>query len=298
MWRSTPAEALTRGQVRSAYLAACRAELQALKPGNVHVFAAGHGMSIADFETSALASAGALSDPELPVGERILRAVRRSRRAVGCNTNLGILLLAAPLAAAAQGGRGSDLRQRLRLVLGRLGRGDAAAVFRAISLANPGGLGEAKRHDVRRAPRVTLVTAMAEARRRDRIAGQYASAYRDVFRTGLPRLTAALSRWGEGPVAASAVYLAFLGRFPDSHVRRKFGLAVARSVCRQAGDLDRRLMREGLSPALEKRLLKFDSELKAAGVNPGTSADLTVATLFVASLQRELSAVAENPQSL
>ena len=296
MARSAPAEALTRDRVRSAYLAACRAELQALKPGNVHVYAAGHGMSIADFEASAVASAGAVSDPALPVGERVLRAVRR--RAVGCNTNLGILLLAAPLAAAAQGGRGSDLRQRLRLVLGRLGRGDAAAVFRAISLANPGGLGEAKRHDVRRAPRVTLVTAMAEARRRDRIAGQYASAYRDVFRTGLPRLTAALSRWGEGPVAASAVYLAFLGRFPDSHVRRKFGLAVARSVCRQAGDLDRRLMREGLSPALEKRLLKFDAELKAAGVNPGTSADLMVATLFAASLQRELSAVAENPQSL
>src|SRR6516225_5568568 len=119
MSRSTPAEALTRGQVRSAYLAACRAELQALKPGNVHVFAAGHGMSIADFEASAVASAGALSDPALPVGERILRAV-------DCNTNLGLLLLAAPLAAAAQGGRGSDLRQRLRLVLGRLGRGDAA----------------------------------------------------------------------------------------------------------------------------------------------------------------------------
>ena len=298
MWRSTPAEALTRGQVRSAYLAACRAELQALKPGNVHVFAAGHGMSIADFEASAVASAGALSDPALPVGERILRAVRRSRQAVDCNTNHGLLRQAAPLAAAAQGGRGSDLRQRLRLVLGRLGRGDAAAVFHAISLANPGGLGEAKRHDVRRPPRVTLLTAMADARRRDRIAGQYASAYGDVFRTGLARLTVVLSRWGEGPAAASAVYLAFLGRFPDSHVRRKFGLSVARSVCRQAGDLDRRLMREGLSRALEKRLLKFDTELKAAGVNPGTSADLTVATLFAASLQRELSAVAENPQSL
>jgi len=143
MSRSTSTEGLTRGRVRSAYLAACRAELQALKPGNAHVFAAGHGMSIADFETSALASAGALSDPRLPVGERILRGVRQSRRAVGCNTNLGILLLAAPLAAAAQGGRGPDLRRRLRLVLGRLGRGDAAAVFRAISLANPGGLGEA-----------------------------------------------------------------------------------------------------------------------------------------------------------
>jgi triphosphoribosyl-dephospho-CoA synthase len=298
MSRSAPAEGLTRSQVRGAYLAACMAELQALKPGNVHVYAAGHGMSIADFEASAVASAGAVSDPALPVGERVLRAVRRSRRAVGCNTNLGILLLAAPLAAAAQGGRGADLRRRLRRVLGQLGRDDAASVFRAISLANPGGLGEARRHDVRQLPRVTLLTAMAEARRRDRIAGQYASSYGDVFRTGLLRLSVAVSLWGEGPAAAGAVYLAFLGRFPDSHVRRKFGLAVARSVCRQASDLDRRLMREGPSPAMAKSLLKFDAELKAAGINPGTSADLTVATIFAASLQRELTAVAESPQSL
>ncbi|HSY85966.1 MAG TPA: triphosphoribosyl-dephospho-CoA synthase [Verrucomicrobiae bacterium] len=284
------AEGLTRAQIRAAYLAACRAELQALKPGNVHVFAEGHGMSVADFEASALASAGALTDPALKVGERILRAVRRSRRATGCNTNLGIVLLCAPLAAAAEGGGGADLRLRLRRVLAKLGRQDAAAVFSAIALANPGGLGESRRHDVRRPPRVTLLTAMAEARRRDRIAGQYASAYRDVFRIGLPRLGAALSRWGEGGVAVSATFLAFLSAFPDSHVRRKFGLGAARTLCRRAEGLGRRLMHEGLSAALQADLLKIDAELKAAGINPGTSADLTVATLFAAALQDALAA--------
>jgi triphosphoribosyl-dephospho-CoA synthase len=287
---SRVAEGLTRAQIRAAYLAACRAELQALKPGNVHVYAEGHGMSVADFEAAAVASAGALTDPALPVGERILRAVRRSRRAAGCNTNLGILLLCAPLAAAAEGG-GSDLRLRLRRVLAKLGRDDAAAVFSAIALANPGGLGESRRHDVRRPPRVTLLTAMAEARRRDRIAGQYASAYRDVFRVGLPRLAAATSRWGEagggnGNAAVSTTFLAFLAGFPDSHVRRKFGLGAARALRDRAGVLDRRLMREGLSPTVKAALLRFDTELKAAGINPGTSADLTVATLFAAALQR------------
>jgi triphosphoribosyl-dephospho-CoA synthase len=289
------AEGLTRAQIRAAYLAACRAELQALKPGNVHVFADGHGMSVADFEAGAAASAGALTDPTLPVGERILRAVRRSRRVTGCNTNLGILLLCTPLAAAAEGGGGPDLRLRLRRVLARLGRDDAAAVFSAIALANPGGLGESRRQDVRQPPRVTLLTAMAEARRRDRIAGQYASAYRDVFRLGLPRLASAMSRWGEagggeGNAAVSATFLAFLAGFPDSHVRRKFGLAAARTLCGRARLLDRRLMREGLSPALQADLLKFDTELKAPGINPGTSADLTVATLFAAALQRGLGA--------
>jgi triphosphoribosyl-dephospho-CoA synthase len=294
---ASDARGLTRAQIRAAYLAACRAELQALKPGNVHVFADGHGMCVADFEASAVASAAALADPALPVGERILRAVRRSRRAVGCNTNLGILLLAAPLALAAEAGRGTDLRVRLRPALGRLGRADAAAVFRAIALANPGGLGEAKQHDVHRPPRVTLLTAMAAARRRDRIAAQYVSSYADVFRIGLPRLATAIGRWGEGPPAATAVYLAFLARFPDSHVRRKLGLAAARALCRQAGELDRLMMRDGPSRALERRLLRADASLKAAGINPGTSADLTVATLFAARLQQELSVRDKIPQS-
>jgi len=162
-------------------------------------------------------------------------------------------------------------------------------VFSAIALANPGGLGRSRRHDVRKPPRVTLLTAMAEARRRDRIAGQYASAYRDVFRIGLPRLAAA-SGWSESSAAVSATFLAFLSGFPDSHARRKFGLGVARALCRRAGVLDSRLLREGLSPALQADLLKFDAELKAAGINPGTSADLTVATLFAAALQHGLTA--------
>ena len=80
MSRSTSTEGLTRGQVRSAYLSACRAELQALKPGNVHVFAPGHRMRVEDFEASALASADALTDRRLAVGERILRAVRLGLR--------------------------------------------------------------------------------------------------------------------------------------------------------------------------------------------------------------------------
>jgi triphosphoribosyl-dephospho-CoA synthase len=281
-------EGLGRDQIRSAYIAACRAELQALKPGNVHVFAPGHRMRVEDFEASALASADALTDRRLAVGERILRAVRLGLRVAGCNTNLGIVLLAAPLALAAESGRGVALRPRLRRILAGLDRSDAEAVYRAIGLANPGGLGEVKRHDVRNPPRITLLTAMALARRRDRIAAQYASGYADVFRVGLPRLAAARARWREGSAAVSATYLAFLTRFPDSHVRRKLGLAAAQRLRHQAVPLDRRLMDEGLSPELEAELLEFDAALKEAGVNPGTIADLTVATLFAAALEEGL----------
>ncbi|WP_245492174.1 triphosphoribosyl-dephospho-CoA synthase, partial [Mesorhizobium sp. M7A.F.Ca.CA.001.09.2.1] len=76
-------------------------EIEALKPGNVHLFADGHGMSAAQFMTSAEVSSGPLTDPRLPVGQRMLEAVRATRLAVATNTNLGIILLAGPLICAA-----------------------------------------------------------------------------------------------------------------------------------------------------------------------------------------------------
>src|SRR5262245_56603725 len=92
---------LSEAQIGELFLAACRAELAALKPGNVHVHAGGHGMQVAQFEKSAEAAAPWVGAHDAKVGTRILRAVEASFAAAGCNTNLGIVLLCAPLAAAA-----------------------------------------------------------------------------------------------------------------------------------------------------------------------------------------------------
>ena len=88
----------------------CLAELDALKPGNVHRFADDTRMSVADFERSAAAAAPVMGRAGLPVGKRILGAVEATRNAVGQNTNLGIILLAAPLASAALDLEGGDLK--------------------------------------------------------------------------------------------------------------------------------------------------------------------------------------------
>ena len=89
------------GAVGEAFHDSCLAELDALKPGNVHRFADDTRMSVADFERSAAAAAPVMGRAGLPVGKRILGAVEATRNAVGQNTNLGIILLAAPLASAA-----------------------------------------------------------------------------------------------------------------------------------------------------------------------------------------------------
>ncbi len=76
--------------IEQAFREACAAELAALKPGNVHQFADGHGMTVDDFQRSADAAAGPLCRPRAKLGKRVLDAITATRAAVGQNTNLGI----------------------------------------------------------------------------------------------------------------------------------------------------------------------------------------------------------------
>jgi triphosphoribosyl-dephospho-CoA synthase len=269
-------------RIAEAYVAACRAELAALKPGNVHAYADGHRMTVGDFEASAQASAPAIA-AELPVGRRIHEAIARTHAAVGANTNLGIVLLCAPLAAAAP--LPGPVRENLGRVLNALDVEDAEQAFAAIRLAAPAGLGESSQHDVREPARVTLLQAMEAARERDRIAWQYATGFSDVFDLGLPRLKQGLARWNDLGWATTTAYLGFLSQIPDSHVARKFGMARAEEVRREAAPFDAELMSRMAPAEMTEQLLRFDGALKADGVNPGTSADLTVASLFALKLE-------------
>jgi triphosphoribosyl-dephospho-CoA synthase len=270
-------------RIAAAYIEACLAELDAPKPGNVHRYAPGHRMSLADFTRSAEASAAPIAARGARVGARVRAAVAATLSAVGQNTNLGIILLCAPLAAAAEIAD-QALRPALARVLDALDWDDAADVFAAIAAANPGGLGRAARHDVNAPATATLREAMAEAAGRDRIARQYVTDYEDVFCLGVPALAAARGRWSEPRWPTLAVYLAFLAAIPDTHILRKFDAAAAEAVRTEAAGW-RDALAAARDPAeMTESLLAWDAALKSQGLNPGTSADLTVATLFAAKL--------------
>lgn len=272
-------------QVGEAIRAACLTELRALKPGNVHVHGSGHGMTTADFEASAEAVADVFTQPRLAVGERILQSIQETQESVDSNTNLGIVLLSAPLAQAALVDQPGDLRTRVTRVLANLDVADAELTFRAIRLAEPAGLGRVEHHDVYEPARVTLREAMAEAAERDSIARQYATDFADIFDLGLCWLREALVRWGNEAWAAARVYLGFLSGIADSHIARKFGTAKAEELRRRAGPFARDLAAVDDPTTLTSVLLDFDRELKNEGLNPGTSADLTVASLFAHRLE-------------
>ena len=270
---------------RGAFLRACRLDVETSKPGNVSVASAGHGMTSAQFIASAGAAAAGLFTPGARVGARILDAVRRTFDAVGCNTNLGIVLLAAPLCAALERFEPNEpvdatrWRAATERVLAALDIDDARLAYRAIALANPGGLGDAPEQPVHAAPSVTLRAAMALAADRDSIARQYANGFADIFGAGLDA-AGVITRANEHR-AMLDVFLSFLATWPDSHIVRKQGAALAQSVTRDAA-LHRVNWRAAERPARSAELDAWDAGMKARGINPGTSADLAVATLFVA----------------
>jgi triphosphoribosyl-dephospho-CoA synthase len=249
---------LTPEQIAAAFIASCYDEIEAPKPGNVHTFAGGHDMEASHFLDSAGVATPAIAAPGARVGARIRGAIDATFAEVQMNTNLGIILLCAPLACAAEAAA-PKLRAALSDVLANLDAADAADVYAAIARASPGGLGRASRHDVHGPPPFSLLDAMREA-----IAETHA--------------------FGAGQPIALAVYLAFLSRFPDTHIVRKFGLETAEAVMREAQGFAARARSEGIANTLTSDLLAFDARLKEKRVNPGTSADLTVATLFAARL--------------
>lgn len=269
-----------------AYLHACDQELLALKPGNVGVHAAGHDMTLEQFQTSARVSAEPLSDPGAVLGQRIYFAANATRDAVGCNTNLGIILLCAPLVQAFFMTQSTlDLRQALIQIIHDSTVEDAQFCYRAIRLVGPGGLGKNDVQDVRDVPDKTLFQVMSLAAERDQIASQYASGFADIFEFAIPHLAELRQHFiSQDNWAITALYLGLLARYPDTHILRKHGKDQANKVSRMAKQLEKDLLAQGQTDTVQTQLRQADKDFKQAGINPGTTADLVVATLFAEQL--------------
>jgi triphosphoribosyl-dephospho-CoA synthase len=267
--------------IAAAAQTACLLDVMAPKPGNV---SRGHdlpGLTYRDFVLSAHAIGPAFSRfARGRVGRLVLEAVRATRRHVGTNTNLGIILLLAPLARAAllTGGR---FRDRVRRALDGLDTRDARDAYRAMRMAGPGGLGRVDRQDVRATPTVSLLECMRLAEGRDAIAREYATGFGTTLGVGLPALRRLRDRHVPLPQAIAQTYLTLLAHAPDTLIARRHGQAAARRVARQA----RQALAAGgfLTERGRTASERLDHRLRAnrPPLNPGATADLTVATIFL-----------------
>lgn len=267
---------------------ACLLEASAPKPGNVAP-AAHTYFRDTRFEHF-LASAAAIGPAFLlskrrSLGITIRDACSATARWSSTNTNLGIILLLAPLARAALDGRGGTLRERLARVLARATVRDAAHVFAAIRSARPGGLGRADLQDVTGTPTLALRAVMALAAGRDGIAREYATNYAATFELGAPTLSRARRDGLSWDDAIVETYLTLLAGVPDTLVARKLGEAAAVDISRRSRNV---LAAGGVrSPGGRRRTAALDRALRddSNARNPGTTADLTAAAIFVVLLE-------------
>lgn len=268
--------------LQTAVLSSFLTELSALKPGNVSLYADGHDMQATDFSKSAELTTPILCDSSLSIGERILESVKITISNIGCNTNLGMLLLFAPLIRAAECNP-SSLPENLRKVLQELNNRDTHCIFEAIRCANPGGLGASQRYDVNKKIQAstTIQKAMQEASQKDLIAKQYATNFIDIFSLGLPQIEKYFARWNNIEWATVACYMAFMSQYPDSHISRKFGNSIAEQIKINALPIAKTLQKKDNPTDAIKMLMAFDFSLKNIGVNPGSNADLTAASILV-----------------
>jgi triphosphoribosyl-dephospho-CoA synthase len=274
-----------------AFRLACRYDVLAFKPGNVSVEHSRHGMTARDF----LSSARVASEPACRIGDGMGASIRAAVNAtiaeVGCNTNLGIILLSVPLLHAALKPHASRaLAPRLQALLAATTVADADAVFAAIRRAQPAGLGKVTEEDVHAPASKTLRDVMTLAAAHDCIAAQYADGYAAVFARGVPVFEMKCRQGACLSVAMTDCFFAFLTWRPDTHIARKWGAQIAASVQQRAQAVESAL-KACEDPSRRTSILSaFDNELKSAGVNPGTSADLTVASLLAWLLDTALNA--------
>jgi triphosphoribosyl-dephospho-CoA synthase len=299
---------MTNVDIAAAAQLACLLEASAPKPGNVSPGRHFSDVRYEHFLASAAAIGGAFGEAaDHRVGEIVLLAAQATSRWTRSNTNLGIVLLLAPLAKAAARDAasrqslaaqtpstpsGSDgrplpgtLRESLADVLNQTTVDDARDVFAAIRLASPGGLGEAAEQDVADEPTVTLLAAMQLAADHDGIAREYATAFATTFEVAVPALLRTRAdglSWDDGVVET---FMTVLAAQPDTHIARRGGAELARDVSERAAEV----MRAGGIRTDEGRraLGYFDHSLRDPRNtgNPGTTADVTAAALFVALLQ-------------
>lgn len=264
---------------------ACLWEVTARKPGNVHRYRDFPGLGYLDFIQSAVAIAPVMNKAEhCPLGETVLEAIQVTRAMTKTNTNLGIVLLLAPLCSI---GRDASLEGNLENFLDRPSVEDSKKIYTAINLAAAGGMGKVERQDLREEPTLPFRQIMKLAADRDMIARQYGNGFQEVLGFGQEALLKGVDLFGTLEGGIIHCHLQYLAHFPDSLITRKLGTDIAGKVM----NLARSLFHPGWESDKDRsmKISALDQWLcEDHRRNPGTTADLVTASLFVALRERKI----------
>ncbi len=202
-----------------------------------------------------------------PVGALIHEAVERTNVHSGGNTHFGAFILLIPLVM------GDGIEGAKRLVR-ETTVDDAVEFYRAfgktevrvlsgdeIDVSDPQATEEIRRR------RMTLYDVMLHSAPNDMVAREWLNGF-TLCRRGADLLKA----YGCGRQAIVGAFLFLLSTEPDTFIIKKHGTEVARGVMDHALQV-----REGL-----RDLGQFDDDCIQNGINPGSIADIIIASIYIA----------------
>ena len=267
--------------LQNAYLFACRKDIELIKPGNVNIKSPHSDTNAEDYLESSLLSSKELFKPDYSLGERILNSIKITRSKIKTNTNLGIILLCAPIIHACIYFNNLTMREGIKKTLSSSTVKDTQDLCMAINISAPGGLGTREIYDTASKPTVSILEIMNHSASYDRISYQYSHDYSDIFDFIIPRLVFLNKKHNSLDISLSLMFMEILAKIPDSHISRKFDDKIAKKTSNNASDLLKILDREYSPDYLADRLNNLDYEYKKKGINQGTTADLLVASLMI-----------------
>ncbi len=299
--------------MRAAQLASALEVSGYPKPGNVHRTADLDEATFEHFVASSVAigpallgaaergfgaGRGEIEVSEISIGGAIKRAIEDTMKwQTNENTNLGTVMLLVPLAAAAgvtlaKTGKieMKDLRKNLSLVLRSTTYKDALNLYDAVLIAKPGGLGKIAEFDVTdkssktriEDEKISLYKIMKIGSKWDNVAREWATDMQITFEFGYPLVKKLHAETQEMNTTTVQTFLEILSRYPDTFVQRVHGRKVAGDVSERAAAIVRK---GGMLTAEGRGLVaKFDEDLRAKNINPGTTADLTASSLMLSIL--------------
>lgn len=275
------------------------------KPGNVHRTQDFDDMVFEDFLISGVVIGDSIKKAaargkkykndtylleKIKLGEIIKEAVLETDKWIGNNTNLGIILLLTPLAAAAGMSKDfTELRENLGRVMDATTSDDAVNLYDAINIADAGGMGEHDKLDVADAQArdklikddINMYEVLQMSSKWDLLSYELTNLMPITFETGFPTFRSVKAEYGINK-AILQTFLTILSKNPDSLISRKYGNDMARMV---TADADSILQNGGAITSLGLGLLhEFDKQLVRNKLNPGTTADLTASSIMVAYL--------------
>ena len=275
---------LTENQVKMAFEYACKLDVFSIKPGNVFLNHPAYGMSHKDFLQSSMACSDIMCEQNMDIGLKILESVKASMDVVGCNTNLGIILLCVPIVETVYMDKEHKFDQNnLKIVIDNINYKQTKSIYKAINLANAGGMSSKEEFDLKsnKSENFTLLEAMNFAKTYDYIASEYTNYFYNIINNISLNWRNYFKLMNNDECATTATFLKQIASNPDSLIARKHDLSTAEQVSERFKEIADEYCALKDPNILNNKLLLLDSELKIQGLNPGTTADVVVASIFL-----------------